>query len=64
MEVQWVLNMDGWMNAQGGSIGVILQSTHVLVLEEGIKLGFEVTNNEIEYEALIYGLELAHHLKI
>ena len=34
------------------------------MLEEGIILDFKVMNNEVEYEAFIYGLELARHLNI
>ena len=54
-----------WLsNVQGAVIGNFLQSTNGLVLEEGIRLGFEVTNNEAKYEAFIYGLKLARHLNI
>ena len=64
IEVWWVLNTDGSTNVQGTGIGVILQSTNGLMLGKGIRLGFEVTNNKVEYEALIYGLELAYYLNI
>ena len=61
---QWVLHIDDWANVQGAGIVIILQSANGLVLEEGIRLGFEVTNNETKYEAFIYDLELACHLNI
>ena len=32
------------------------------ILEQGIRLGFETSNNEAEYEALIAGLEKAQAL--
>lgn len=32
--------------------------------KNGLNLAFEVTNNEVDYEALIYGLALARHLSI
>ena len=63
-EIQWVLHTDGATNVQEACIGIILQSTNRLVLEESIRLSFEVTNNKVEYEAFIYGLELARHLNI
>ena len=42
-EMWWVLHTDGSTNVQGVGIGIVLQSTNGLVLEEGIILGFEVT---------------------
>ena len=33
-------------------------------IEEAWRLSFQVTNNEAEYEALIYDLELVKHLGI
>ena len=48
-----MLSTDGSTNAQGVGIGIVLESTNGLVLEEGVGLGFKVTNNEAEYEALI-----------
>ena len=32
------------------------------ILEQGIRLGFEASNNEAEYEALIAGLQKARAL--
>ena len=52
------------VNAQGAGIGIVLKSTIGLMLEESARLGIEVSNNEAEYEAFIYGLELACHLSI
>ena len=35
-----------------------------LKIEEAQKLNFQATNNEVEYEALIYGLGLAKQLRV
>ena len=60
----WTLSTDGSMNAQSASIRIVLESTNGLVLKEGVRLSFKVTNNGVEYKALIYVLELARHLII
>ena len=59
-----ILSTDGSGNAQEAGVGIVMESTNRLRLEECVKLGFKVTNNKAEYEALIHGLELACHLSI
>ena len=63
-ELIWILIIDGLANVQGVGIRIVLESRNDLRLEEGARLGFEVTNNEVEYKTLIYRLELARHLSI
>ena len=52
------------MNVQEVGIRIVLLFTNGLVLKKGIRLDFELMNNEAEYKDIIYGLELAHHLNI
>ena len=42
----------------------MLEASSGLKIEEARRLNFQATNNEAEYEALIYGLELAKHLRV
>ena len=60
----WVLSIDGASNSTGVGIGVVLEAPSRLKIEEARRLNFQATNNEVEYEALIYGLELVKHLGI
>lgn len=49
-------------NHKWPSLGVFLE-THEGVIERSITLGFHPSNNEAEYKALIYGLEVMHMLR-
>ncbi|XP_062119250.1 uncharacterized protein LOC133833000 [Humulus lupulus] len=60
----WTMHMDGAFNSQGAGIGIILEAPSGLKIEEAIRLEQFATNNEAEYEALIYGLELARDIRI
>ena len=42
----------------------MLEAPSGLKIEEARRLSFQATNNEAEYEALIYGLELVKHLGV
>ena len=59
-----MLNTDGALNFIGAGIGVVLEAPSRLKIKEARRLNFQATNNETEYEALIYGLELAKHLGV
>ena len=51
--------MDGSSTQHAGGIGVVLQSLEGDKLKYKIRLQYQSTNNEVEYEALLKGLELA-----
>ena len=38
--------------------------TIFVIIEKGITLGFEASNNEAKYEALIHGIEMAPTLRV
>ena len=54
----WVLSTNGASNPIGAGFGIVLEAPSGLKIEEAQRLSFQVTNNEAEYKALIYGLEL------
>ena len=62
--MQWILNMDGASKKEGARIGVIIESSSGVVIENTFQLEKQMTNNEAEYKALIYGLELALKLAV
>ena len=51
--------MDGASRQLGADIGMQLTSPIGERIEQVVRLGFSTTNNELEYEATIAGLELA-----
>ena len=60
----WKLFIDGATNAQGSGAGLILTSPEGIDIEYALRFGFQASNNEAEYEAVIAGLNLAHSLEI
>ena len=56
---KWVIHVDGSSTQHAGGIGVVLQSPEGDKLTYRVRLQYQATNNEAEYEALLKGLELA-----
>ena len=56
---KWVVHVDGSSTSYAGGIGVVLQSPEGDKLKYKARLQYQTTNNEVEYEALLKGLELA-----
>ena len=55
----WTLLVDGASRSSGSEVGLLLQSPTGEHLEQAIRLGFPASNNEIEYEVIQSGLDLA-----
>ena len=55
----WTLSVDGASKQTGASIGLQLTSSIGERIEQAVRLGFNATNNESKYEAMIVGLEIA-----
>ena len=55
----WILNIDGASRQTGAGIGLQLRSPSGDKTEQAIQLRFSASNNELEYEAILAGLELA-----
>ena len=60
----WKLFVDGAANAQGSGVGLILTSPEGIDIEYALTFGFQASNNEAEYEAVIVGLNLAHSMEV
>ena len=62
--MDWSLNIDGLTTKFGVGIGVVLESATGVIIEDAMRMKRKITNNEVEYKALIFGLELAQTLGI
>ena len=51
--------MDGSSNKQGSRAEIILTTLDRIQLAYALRFGFQASNNEAEYEALLVGLQLA-----
>ena len=60
----WKLSVDEALNAQGSGAGLILTSPEGIDIEYALRFGFQASNNEAEYEAIIAGLNLSHSLEV
>ena len=58
----WVVHVDGLSTLHAGGIGIVLKSLEADTLKCKVRLHYQTTNNEAEYEALFKGLELAKSL--
>ena len=55
---QWSIHADGSSNRHAEGAGVVIQTPKGDKIECMIRLDFPTTNNEVEYEALVAGLDL------
>ena len=58
----WVVHVDGSSTLYAGGIGIVLKSLEGEKLTYATRLQYQTTNNEVEYEAFLKGLELAKSL--
>ncbi|GJX37205.1 reverse transcriptase domain-containing protein [Tanacetum coccineum] len=60
----WILFTDGTSCADGSRAGLILTNPEGTEFTYALRFGFEATNNEAEYEALIAGLRIAEQMSV
>ncbi|KAK3038736.1 hypothetical protein RJ639_028343 [Escallonia herrerae] len=58
------LYVDGSSAIDSSGAGIILISPEGFVVEYALCFGFQASNNEAEYEAIITGIKVAHALKV
>ncbi|XP_030930749.1 uncharacterized protein LOC115956546 [Quercus lobata] len=56
---QWSIYTDGSSNRRAGGAGIVLLSLEGNRVKCMVRLNFPIANNEVEYEALVAGLDLA-----
>ena len=54
--------VDGAANQRGSKLGLVLVSPKKTIIKKSLKLGFSVTNNEAEYEALLQGMAMVQKI--
>ena len=55
----WVMDTNGASNKHGARIGIVLENSSGVLIEQAFRLDEKMMNNETEYEALLYCLKLA-----
>ncbi|XP_065027568.1 uncharacterized protein LOC135651428 [Musa acuminata AAA Group] len=60
----WTLHVDGSTITGVAGVGLILKSPTGETYERSVRLQFQATNNEAEYEALLHGLRLALEMQV
>ncbi|GAA0151850.1 hypothetical protein LIER_10478 [Lithospermum erythrorhizon] len=60
----WKLYFDRASNEKGSGAGILIDGPKGEVFEYALRFSFNVTNNEVEYEAMIIGHQIAQTLKI
>ncbi|GJV72732.1 reverse transcriptase domain-containing protein [Tanacetum coccineum] len=61
---EWVLYTDGASSAKGSGAGLVLISPTKTEYKYTLRLNFESTNNQVEYEALLTGLRIAKKMGV
>ncbi|KAH9751207.1 Ribonuclease H [Citrus sinensis] len=61
---QWTLYVDGASNSKGSGGGLIVITPDKTEIGCALRFGFDATNNEAEYEALLAGLRLVQALGV
>ena len=62
-DATWRVYVDGVSNCQGARVGIILISSKGIRMEKPFKLGFQASNNEAKYEALLMGLQMSNEVR-
>jgi hypothetical protein len=60
----WKLHVDGSVCKDGCGVGVVIISSNGSVFETLNRLDHDCTNNETEYEALLFGLDILHDMVV
>jgi len=58
-DLEWNLHVDGSSNSRLCGAGVLLEGPGDILLEQALKFDFKTSNNQVKYEAIIVGLNLA-----
>ena len=58
----WLVMVDRSHSEQGSGAGVVIRSPEGAEVSYAVKFKFQLTNNQVEYEAFITGIGLAHAL--
>ena len=54
--------MDGASNVKGSRVGIVLEESDGILIEQSFRFAFKARNNQAEYEALIVGMLLSKEM--
>ena len=57
----WRVHIDGAANQKGSGVGLVIISPEIII-EKSLRLGFQATNNEAEYEALLVVMTMVQRM--
>nr|GEY88499.1 reverse transcriptase domain-containing protein [Tanacetum cinerariifolium] len=60
----WILFTDGSSSTDSSRVGLILTKPEGMEFIYALRFRFDATNNEVEYEALIFGLRIAEQIRV
>lgn len=60
----WTLSVDEFSNLKGSGTRIILEGPCKVLLEQPLCFGFQASNNQTEYKALIDGMNLAQKVGV
>jgi len=60
----WKMSFNGSYSKSRSGVGIIFKSVQSVIYHDDIGLEFPCTNNEVEYKALIQGMDLALQMKV
>jgi len=60
---QWTLHVDGSSNSKSCGAGVVFEGPECILLVQALEFYFKTSNNQVEYETILVGLNLAHDME-
>ena len=60
----YILFFDGSSNLKRSGAGIILEGPDGIMIEQSLRFDFKASNNQVKYEALIAGLQLAREIGV
>ena len=63
-DAAWMLYVDGSMTNKGSGAGLIVVSPKGHKYDHALKFLFKASNNDVEYKAVLVGMELCHALGV
>ena len=55
--------VDSIASQRGLGVGLVVVSPERIIIEKSLKLGFSAMNNEVEYEALLVGMDMVQKIE-
>ena len=55
--------VDSIASQRGLGVGLVVVSPKRIIIEKSLKLGFSAMNNEVEYEALLVGMDMVQKIE-